>query len=239
MGNFAARGSQFIYTDSGQEKIILDLNDFMINKSRIPFHSVKGDRTVMDILASLMDDHGGVSRETGEGNYLAEYTLLDTLILQHAVRTSKPVKAVELGCGNGVLSYHLGTILGILNKESELNCVYNTIGNGSENIWIDAISQINEEEQPNIRFLASDYDNTMLEGMAFDIVIINASNSIDNLRGTIEEAKRLAKIGGMIICMSHRNDWLLFDLFSYIMHECEDFFVNKKGFIIKSNRQNL
>lgn len=226
------KGSKFVYLNDGIEKIILDLDDFMMNKSRIPFHSIKGDRTVSDIVIDLMDAHDRISEGTDEHRYLIQYTLLDTLILRSAVQTSKPLKALELGAVNGVLSYHLGTILGILNKDSEMVCVCDTIGNGSENRWIDAICQIKEREQPQVRFLASDYDSTMLKENAFDIVIINATNEIKDIKGTVVEAMRAVKSFGEVFCICHDDNWLLYDMFMYFMAYCDDYQVGEKGFII-------
>lgn len=235
MGSFATRESKFIYADDEGEKIILDLNDFMKNKSRIPFHSITGDRTVSDIIVNLMDEHEPVSEGTDEGRYIIEYTLMDTLIFEYAVQTSKPINAVELGAGNGVMSYHLGTIIGILNKESELCCVCSTIGNGSENRWVDAICRIKEDEQPGIRFMASDYDNTILKDSAFDIVVINATEYISDIKGTIEEAKRIVKNKGRILCMCHENNWLLLDMLAYLIPESEKYSIGEKGFIISGS----
>ncbi len=235
MGSFAARGSRFIYTDDKGDKIILDLNDFMMNKSRIPFHTVTGDKTVSDIVVYLMDTHSIVSEGTDEHRYLVQYTLLDTLIMRCAIQTSKSIKAVELGAGNGILSYHLGVILGTLNSNSELTCVCDTIGNGSESRWVDSICQIRESEQPKVRFMASDYNSTMLSGHSFDIVVINATEEIDDIKGTVEEARRLVKPSGEIFCICHRNNWLLYDLFAYLMSGYESYSIGESGFVLTGN----
>ena len=54
MGNLFTRNSSFIYTDDKSEKVLLDLSDYMRNKSHLPFHSMSGDRTVSDIIVSLI-----------------------------------------------------------------------------------------------------------------------------------------------------------------------------------------
>ncbi|MCR5507628.1 MAG: class I SAM-dependent methyltransferase [Lachnospiraceae bacterium] len=233
MGSFVTRDSRFVYMDGDNEKVILDLNDFMKNKSRLPFHTLTGDLTVGDLIVDLMDAHESVSEGTDQGRFMVEYTFLDVLILEYAVQTSKPLKAVELGAGNGVLSYHIGSILGVLNKRAELNCVSDIIGNGYENTWIDAICKISEDRHPMIRFLVSDYEKTMLCDKAFDFVIINGTVDIENIRGTIEEAIRLISENGRIYCICNKDNWFLYDSFKYLINNYEEYFVGKSGYILE------
>ncbi len=54
MGKLLMHETQVIYMGEKGKEVILDLNDFMKNKSRIPFHTNTEDRTVDGLVESLM-----------------------------------------------------------------------------------------------------------------------------------------------------------------------------------------
>lgn len=197
-GKLFYQDQKFSYEENGQSRILLDCQDYFANKSRIPMHSfVEEDITIPVFLLGLLERYGELSGGTGEEENGEEIQLIGVLTAAFLIRFALPVKAVELGCTSGVLSYYLAKILGTFNPESSLCCVTDVIGNSSENGWLDRISLA--DNPPSLSMLASDYDDTQLESGHFDLVVINGTRGVGNPDGVIREAKRLAKKGGLIL----------------------------------------
>ena len=232
MGSFAARDSRFIYTDETGDQVLVDYNDFYRNKSRIPFHSITGDRTVPDLIMQLMDACEGLSVGSPEEGLLLEYTLFDILFSTFIAGFREPARVVEIGCQNGILSYHLGTILGAFNNSSVLYCMNNTIGGGSEDLWIDLVGQIKEEDLPDVRFAACDYEQTFFQEETFDAVVIGAYQSLENPEKVLPEMKRIVKPGGVVFCFLDPSDWLLYDMFYWTFPESIDYSVGRRRILL-------
>lgn len=197
-GKLFYQDQKFSYEENGQSRILLDCQDYFANKSRIPMHSfVEEDITIPVFLLGLLERYGELSGGTGEEENGEEIQLIGVLTAAFLIRFALPVKAVELGCTSGVLSYYLAKILGTFNPESSLCCVTDVIGNSSGNGWLDRISLA--DNPPSLSMLASDYDDTQLESGHFDLVVINGTRGFGNPDGVIREAKRLAKKGGLIL----------------------------------------
>ncbi len=197
-GELCYQDQKFSYEEKGQSRILLDCQDYFANKSRIPMHSfVEENITVPAFLLGLGEHYGELSESTGEEENAEEIQLISVLTAASLIRSALPVKAVELGCTSGVLSYYLAKILGTFNPESILCCVTDVIGNSSKNGWLDRISLA--DNPPSLSMLASDYDDTQLESGYFDLVVINGTRSFENPDGVIREAKRLARKGGLIL----------------------------------------
>ncbi len=157
------------------------------------------------------------------------YTMVDAIVTAEHIKTAEPKKVLELGCVRGILSYHLATIMGKLHPESLLYGINNTIGNESENLWLDYIMQV--EELPRIAFAAVDYEDTQLGKEQFDITILNECEQMEETKKIVEEAIRVTKSmeeiglnhkpkrkpngitkadGGKIICLTnHQPFWKL------------------------------
>ncbi|MCR5418298.1 MAG: hypothetical protein K6E84_05220 [Lachnospiraceae bacterium] len=232
MGSLFTRNSSFIYGDEAGEKVLLDLSDYMKNKSHIPFHSLSGDRTVSDIIVSLMDGHEIVGHESGEDVYLTDYTLIDVLSFGYLVQSSKPRHVLEIGAGEGILSYHLGSIVGALSREGSLTCVQDTLDPEMQKKWKLSIDRIVEEDRPKLRYMAVEDGDVMLESRLYDMVAVNGFQVLSDPVGAIKEAVKTVKPKGYVICLSHRDDWLLFDTFKYYFENCEEYYLGDSGFIM-------
>lgn len=206
MNKIIVENNAFIYTAQNEKRILLDCNDYLSNRSRIPMQSLEGTESIPKIILSLFREHLKLMEEKQTKNYAMEYLLLDIKIISYLMQSPLPVRVLELGCTSGVLSYHLATILGKFNQASSLCCVCDTIGNNSGNQWLDRISLV--EELPGLSMLAADYDDTQLADHHFDIVVINGSVRFEQPYSVIKEAERLVKKSGLILCYAEEQPLL-------------------------------
>ncbi len=191
MNTIDLENDTFIYNGKEKHTVLLDCNNFLSNKSRIPMHSLVGDRTVPELILLLIDN---------QDPFAMANLLLDILVTSELIKTAFPVKVLEFGAAGGVVSYHLATLLGKFQPESFLCCVSDSIGSESENRWLDHIVLVNEP--PKLSLLAGDYDDTHLQESEFDLIVINGSVNYENPQDVIREAERLIKKDGTIICYS-------------------------------------
>lgn len=200
MGNLTIENNKFIYEERERKakKVLLDCNDYFSNKSRIPMHSLDNDLTIPGLLLQLFKWHNQLCANQSEDSDVMEALLMDILLTTFLIKTPMSQRVLEIGCTNGVLSYHLATLLGRFNVESALCCVCNKIGNSSDNSWLDMISLVGK--MPGLSMLASDYDAMPLEPKYFDIVIINGTEDFEEPYPVIGEAKRLVKDEGIVMC---------------------------------------
>ncbi len=234
MNSFVYKNNQFIYTDDSVSKILLDCNMYLENKSRIPFHSINDSITVPKMIFDLISGHF----KAFDGHEYAEwgtyYAMIDVLVTAYHVKSSSPKKVLEIGCLDGIISYHLGTILGKLHPQSLLYSVANTIGNESNNRWLDYISQV--EEMPQVAFAATDYESTNLQDNNFDIVVINGMNPIERPELVLKEAYRVLKNDGLLICFTVKQP-LLESCFQLFFSKREEYFLNYNGRILVVHKE--
>lgn len=189
------KDGNFLFIDGNRKEILLDMNHLMRNKSRYPMQVLPDRETgIPKLIIKLKDMHKGLN--CGE-DVFPSY-LMDIIAASYLIRTSAPLKVLEIGATSGILSYHLAVLMGKLNRESLLCCVSNVVGNGSENHWLDRVSMV--EEPPNLSMLVSDYEATQLETGNFDIVILNGTDRFDKPYETVLEAERLIKKNGALLC---------------------------------------
>lgn len=195
MGELNFKDNVLSYTESGQTEVLINFNHIVANKSRVPMNSITEDTLVMqDFIGHLTDGHEELAGGIEEAENVQENLLINILLISALIPTSLPVKVVELGCTNGILSYYLASVLGRFHPDSSLCCVSDVIGNSSENQWLDKITLATQV--PKLSMLASDYDDTQLAGNHFDIVLINGTVNFQYPEAVIKEAERLAKKGG-------------------------------------------
>lgn len=233
MNSFVFENNQFVYTDDVNRKVLLDCNKYLENFSRIPFHSINDGITIPKIIFDLLTWHSRVFEGTKEQELGIYYALIDVLVTVHHVKNSSPKKVLEIGCLDGVMSYHLGTILGKLHPQSLLYSVADTIGNESNNQWLDFISMI--EEMPQLAFAATDYDATNLKDDNFDIVIINGNSEINKTDSVLKEAYRVLRNEGLLICFAQSQP-LLESSFQLLFSEREEYFMNYNGRILVTQK---
>ncbi len=222
MKSITYENNKFIIHNGEQQDILLDGFNLMSNKSRLPMHTLSNEETIPGLLLSLVQKHAEISNGTCEDSENGRFAahLLDILLTTYLIRTSAPLKVAEIGAVNGILSYHLASLMGKLNPESFLCCVSNVIGNESGNQWLNRISVV--EQAPILSMLIADYEDTHLESDHFDIIVINGAVPIDKPYETIREAERLLKKDGILLCYT-KNSPLLESCYKLIFSICQEY----------------
>lgn len=198
MNTITLENNAFVYAHGENKTVLLNLSDLFSNKSKIPFSSFEGNFTIPALITNTFQQHLQLVEGTAEETYAMEYLLLDILLVSKIIQSQKPMKVLEIGCTNGLLSFNYASILGKFNQNSSLCCVSDTMGNESGNEWLDKMVLV--EESPKFSLLTSDYEETPLAEDYFDMVVINGSVLFEEPYKVIKEAERLVKINGMILC---------------------------------------
>lgn len=110
--------NQFVFYAGQDRTVLLNISDPMANKSRLPMCTLDSELTIPRLIIDLNKMHEAISEETEENGFAA--FLQDILLTSYIIRTSAPLKVLEIGAVSGVLSYHLATLLWRMNKESHL-----------------------------------------------------------------------------------------------------------------------
>lgn len=235
MKTVTCEDGNFVFIDDNRRKVLLDISHFMLNRSRYPMQylSDEGD-DIPGLILQLKERHLEINADGADEVF--PYFLLDIIVTSHLIRTSVPLKVLEIGAVNGTLSYHLATLMGKLNPESLLCCVSSEIGNSSGNHWLDRVSMV--EEPPNLSLLVSDYEATQLETNHFDIVVLNGAVPIDKPCETIREAQRLVKKNGVLLC--HVKDApFLESCFKLVFPERQEYEISPQEMILAAENPEV
>lgn len=203
--------NRFMYVDDTGDNILLDCNRYLDNLSRLPFHANDDSMTIPRMILEL-------SKESDE------YMLLDVLVCAHHIKSSEPKKVLQLGCGDGVMSYHIGSILGRMHRESLLYCVSEGFDIRDDE-WLKYVNSI--EIKPQIAYSKVDMSNTHLMSDEFDVVVINGNEDFLHPDLIINEAVRVLKNNGILICYIS-NFPLLEDAFKLLINDYEEYLENEK-----------
>ncbi len=193
--------NQRFYWEGVRERTcLLNCSDLMSNKSSVPMHSLQGEvRTVLDIIGELLEEE--IQRKRLEEE-IEQFLLLDLLLIRHLIATSMPLKVLEIGCQDGEISYQFATILGEFHKDSIFYCMSDQM----EIEWLKRMGEV--KVLPRLSFLATDYEEALLEKEAFDIVLINGAIQSNEPYQMIERALSLLKEEGSLIVMSQETPFL-------------------------------
>lgn len=214
MGNLSAEESRFVFEDAGGKRILLDCSDPLANKSRISMNRLQGQThpIIMDVLWGLIQE-----QVKENGIVLAmPFGVLDILLVSRLIRSSKPIRLLEYGSGQGELSAQLAQLLGMFHEKSSLVCAYDTI----DLEWMERISHI--EKPPVISFLACDFGNSGLQENSFDIVVLNGLADFPQPYDVLKDAVSLVKPDGTVFCHSY-NTPLLESTFKLFFEKREEY----------------
>lgn len=193
--------NQIFYWEGGREKTcLLDCSNLMGNKSSIPMHSIQGEiRTIFDLVEELLNEEIRLER-TGEE--IEQFLLLNLLLIRHLISTSLPLKVLEIGCQDGEISYQFASILGEFHKDSTFYCMSDQM----EIEWLKRMGEI--KVLPHLSFLATDYEEALLEKEVFDIVLLNGAIQSKEPYQMIERALSFLKEKGSLIVISQETPFL-------------------------------
>lgn len=240
MGKLQFENDKFLYTDGDSCEVLLDCRNFTGNKSKIPMHSFEPDAlTIPNLIVKCLNQHEALCNGEEEVYNGHENLILNLLLIRELIKTQFPLKVLELGCTSGIVSCYLATILGIFDGNNTLCCVSDALGNASGNQWLDRISLV--KYPPRLTMEAADYDDTMLEPESFDLVLINGSVRFEEPYRVVQEAERLAKQEGRIVCYAC-NSPLLENSFRLRFSERNEYTLKPDVCILtakKNSRQEL
>lgn len=193
--------NQRFYWEGRRERTcLLDCCDLMSNKSSVPMHSLQGEvRTVLDMIGKLLEEE--IQRKRPEEE-IEQFLLLDLLLIRHLIATSMPLKVLEIGCQDGEISYQFATILGEFHKDSTFYCMSDQM----EIEWLKRMGEV--KVLPHLSFLATDYEEALLEKEAFDTILINGAIQLNEPYQVIERALSLLKEEGSLIVMGQETPFL-------------------------------
>lgn len=219
-------------------EIILDCNDRIHNISRVVGHVPSDQKqnfvTVIDLITLNYQRHQQMNFEKTPPPML--YSVIDTLLSDYFMRHGEPLRIAEIGCNNGVMSFHIAPLLAAYDPNADYVCVCNTIGNESNNQWLDLISQVTPPD--GLALIASDFSHTLLQKEHFDVTVINGDVHIDDPMKVIEEAARITKPNGRIFCFSI-DQYLLNDTFRMMFPERKEYMFNEELVIFSAERNNI
>lgn len=231
--NITNEGVYFVASDSTQ-KVLLNFNEYLKNKGRIPMHSLEGEcYTIFDFLSKLYNSNIMLF---GEGTFevLQNITVV-SLVISKLIQSSAAVKVIEFGSTKGKVSYNLAEVLSKFNPESLLCLVSNVIGNESGNRCLDYISLVSK--LPQLSMVYSDYNKTVLGENTFDIVVINGCEKFEEPYAVIKEAERVCKKDGMILCITN-GDCLLHSAFQLVFSERTEYDFSVTDVILVAQKNN-
>lgn len=225
MNGLFYKNSKFIYQYKTDEQTLLDCKVFLNNKSRISMHRVQDQshRTIPDLLISLIEHEqkNGNNREIPFG-------IIDILLASQLMQTSQPVRMLEYGSGQGLLSCHLAELIGAFHEKSTLVCAYDTI----EPEWMERISQV--EQLPKVSFFAGDFEDFQLQENFFDIVLVNGMINYTEPYQVISDVVRLAKDDAVIFCYTNDTPFLE-NIFQLFFEHREEYEINSSSKILMAN----
>ena len=199
------------------------------NKSRVSMHRLADQKhpIISDILLKLIQ-----RQQEEEADLAVPFGLLDALLTVRLIRSSKPVRVLEYGSGQGELSAHLAELLGTFHEESMLVCAHDTI----ELEWMERISHV--EHLPKLSFLEGDFGALGLQSNSFHMVVLNGRTDFQNPYEVVADALRLVRKDGVIFC--YTNDCpLLESVFKLFFELREEFVLQPSQKILLADVENV
>ncbi len=216
MGSLTFTDCKFIYSRQGEERILLDLTDFLSGSGGMSVQrpGEYRDQAVIETLFRLI---GKIKQEKEET--ALPVLMIDVLLTAYLVRSSAPCRILEYGCGDGWLSSHLAELLGSFHEESSLVCAYHTL-DGASMAWMERMGSI--ERLPKLSYLAGDYGCLQLQKRYFDIVLINGTVNYEEPYDVLADVSELVTENGILLC--HADDSpLLESVFKLFFEEREEY----------------
>ena len=199
--------AQGIFWEDGQgAACLVDFQNYLANKSGLTIQHMP-DRSIPSLPQLFLSFFQDIKQRFPENDLLAlSYMLTVALAIPKLSSRSRPMQVLELGCGQGILSFYLAQLMGAMNPDSTLCCVSDAL----EPDWEPLIAQV--ERPCKLSYLATDYDSISLSPDFFDLVIVNSSNLPGDARMILSQAVRLCRKDAQIICMA-QNDPLYESIF--------------------------
>jgi SAM-dependent methyltransferase len=219
------------------DHVLIDCSDRLHNLSRVPGHRLKDSPynrpTILDLIAENNKRHSELDPVSSPEPFF--FSVIDAMVSDFFMRHGNPLKVCELGCNNGIMSFHIAPLLAEYDPKADYICVCNSIGNDSDNLWLDRIAVAKQPD--GLKMLASDFSQTLLRDEYFDLTIINGTVPFDDPVNSIYEAARITSPNGKIICFSY-NQYLLDDSFKLFFKNRTEYRFSEEVVIYSANRSD-
>lgn len=219
------------YVDnSNKQKILLKLDNYTYNKSKIPFHLFDENGQVMlvhekTLLGKCVNINGNTAKLYGNNGEMQLAKMLCTyLTAKFCTHITRPANVALIGCEEAVL-YSSMSIIGMYNKASQVTLIQEEIQNNGENYFLSVL--LNIENPPEVSLNVSDYRNTKLQGDSFDHIVVNGKILGENSELKLKEINRLYNANGSVIFILDDQPELLKQI-KNICGEYECYSVSKK-----------
>lgn len=220
MSEISITDTHVIFSTEKDNKPLLNICDYLENKSRIPMHAIDGaTETIPGFLAHTVEQNRALFPELTSAREIL-YLTVNTLLVAELIKSPAPLKVAELGSTYGDISYNLAQTLGKFNPENSLCLISNTVGNDSGNNCLNLL--LHAEPLPEFSLVYADYLKTNLANQCFDITFINGDVSHEDHYSLIKEAERMTKPNGLLLCHT-AGDSLLESCFQLIFSDNETY----------------
>lgn len=223
--------NKYLYQCEDKSYALIDLQNLLENKSHVPL--IEGNKhrlSLLGIARNLIGLHGPLFQE--QQSTVQECILIDFLIARRLMKSTTPLHIVEIGAPKGILSFHLASMIGQYNVESSLCCVCSV----EDSQWTEKVSKV--DKPPKLSRIIADYGQTELQSDKYDVVVLNGNEHFADADKIVNEAKRLVKSEGIIICLEKKYP-LLSRKFKKIFSKYETFAVNSYTTVIYAESQKL
>lgn len=192
---------KYIYQCGDDRYELIDLQNLLENKSQIPLLNGNARHgSLFDVINELNGLHYTLFQE--QAATAQECMLIDFLIARRLMKSAMPLQIVEIGAANGILSFHLASMIGQYNAGSSLCCVCRV----DDSQWAEKVSIVGRP--PKLSRIIADYGQTGLKSDKYDVVVINGSQVFMDADVIVREAKRLVNSGGIVICLEKQQPML-------------------------------
>ena len=215
MGENILENGYVYYVDDSSKKKILNLNDFLYNKSKIPFHifdrngacDYLNERTLLGKCININQKMHNIYNP--QSSVLQCSELLTFLLANFCTHSTNISNFAFIGCEEKIL-YSAISVIGEYNQLFRVTIIQDEICNGGENYFLDVLSNI--EKVPEMSLNISDYHSTMLRDKYFDLVVVDCNVLGENIELKIKEINRIYSAKGSIIYILNGQ----LDVFKYI-----------------------
>jgi len=226
----AAENKIYFISDNGEKVLLLDLLDFLSNRSNVPLHFIGDNKSyeiIPDIITNLISEYNEVKGGNGDPTDSSMMLLVAIMIIKRFMYKSKKSNILEIGCTDGTLSYLIGLLMKYFEKIN-LHCVSDVISSYSQSDWLNKIMKLDNAD--NISITYANYDNINLKDSFYDITIINSNDYFEDPENLIRNCIDLTKKGGMLLCIG-KHQPLLCSTFQAIIDDCDTYEFNVDNII--------
>lgn len=207
MGNLSISENKiyFIY-DNGEKNCLLDLSDFLSNRSHIPLHSLanvdfKIIPNLIKKIIEICDSPDNEIRDIDKSMLI----LTSIMIIKKYMYRAKGNSILEIGCTSGIMSYFIGLIVNFFG-ESNLHCVSDVVNSEGVSDWLNNIMLLENSDDISITY--TNYNNINLRDSFYDITVVNGYDYFENPEDVIRNAVRMTKENGLMVCIGKEQPFL-------------------------------